>query len=267
MERRPDLQALRTRRGLTQKALADNLVVSLATVKDWERGRHAPTPGFRPKLARELGVTLDELAVLIDGGAPNGQAVPTWLTLYASLEQGASHLWTWQPVTVHALLQTPAYAAAIENLGTRPMSDEGVDRRVKLRIARQAALRREPEPPLRLSVVLDESVLLRATGSNDVMIEQLDHLAVMAEEPNVDIRILPLRAGVHVGGNGPFTLLASSGDVAQLTCLVNQLDIRYLEGPDTIAEYTNVFERLTEHSLDEAQSVDRIKAIAKEHHL
>ena len=29
--------------------------------------------------------------------------MPTWLTLYASLEQGASHLWTFQPMTVHAL--------------------------------------------------------------------------------------------------------------------------------------------------------------------
>ena len=51
-----------------------------------------------------------------------------------------------------------------------------------------------PQSPLELSAVVDESVLLRRVGSEKVMSGQLLHLAEMARLPNVDLRILPLKA-------------------------------------------------------------------------
>ena len=48
--------------------------------------------------------------------------------------------------------------------------------------------------PLKLSVLLDESVLRRRIGDKEVMHEQLRRLAVDAERPNVSVQILPLAA-------------------------------------------------------------------------
>lgn len=40
--------------------------------------------------------------------------IPDWLNVYVSLEQTASKLKAFQPVTVHALLQTADYAAVVK---------------------------------------------------------------------------------------------------------------------------------------------------------
>ena len=136
--------------------------------------------------------------------------MPAWLGHFAALEQGASELWAYHPVSVPGLLQTAAYAAAVQRDEIVPPTDDEVDRWVSHRLARQEVLHREPDP-LKLAVVLDESVLYRVAGDGEVMAEQLDHLAGAAERPNIDVRVLPLDRGTHVAGWGSFTVLTSRG--------------------------------------------------------
>lgn len=263
-ETRHLLKARREALGRSQGQMALEANVPLGTYRDWEQGRCKPLASKRPDLAGALDVDLHTLATYFDDGPmANGHAIPTHLTLYAGLEREAACLWTWQPVTIHALLQTQAYAAAVERLGGA-MSEEGIAQRVALRRERQAVLRREPDP-LELFIVLDESVLLRVTGSRQVMAEQLAHLVELAEQPNIHLRILPMSEGVQVGGDGPFTLLASVGQTPQVTCLVSRVDIRYVEG-DPVIDYSTVFSQLVEHSLSESQSIDHINATTKEHY-
>ena len=264
------LKARREQQGLTQEQLALSIGVATSTYREWERGLSTPRVGFRPRLAARLDVSLVEVdSYLNDNGeagvaTPSRQAVPTWLTLYASLEQGASQLWAFQPMTVHALLQTPAYATAVERVGPRPASDDWVARRVELRLARQGVLLRTPDP-LQLAVVLDESVLHRVTGGAAVMAGQLAHLAAMAQQPNVDLRILPLTAGVHAASFGAFTLLASPGaTTAQMVCVTDRTGVRYLEGPHAVDAHVEVFDHLCEHSLSVTDSVDAVRTTAKE---
>lgn len=204
---------------------------------------------MRPLYAKVLGISLAELAVhLRQNGPPNGQAVPSWLTLYASLEQTATHLWSWQPVTLHALLQTAAYAEAVEQVGPRTMSADAIARRVELRLARQAVLSRHDDP-LHLAVVLDESVMHRVTGSPAVMAAQLAHLAELAQRPNIDINVLPLSAGVHSAGTGAFTFLDST-TAGRVVCLIDRVGIRYVEDSSTTATYEELFAHLKDRSLD-----------------
>jgi hypothetical protein len=61
-----------------------------------------------------------------------------------------------------------------------------LERLVRVRMIRQELLKREP--PLRLSVVMDKSVLLRRIGDQRLMRTQLEHLTRVAELPNVDLR-------------------------------------------------------------------------------
>lgn len=42
------------------------------------------------------------------------------------------------------------------------------------------------------------------------MSAQIDHLATMAQRPNVMVHVIPLNAGLHPGQAGPFVLAATS---------------------------------------------------------
>lgn len=64
---------LRRAKGLTRTELAERLGVSRQRVGNWERGLNTPALGVLPGLARELGVTVDELIT----GEPPPQA---WLS-------------------------------------------------------------------------------------------------------------------------------------------------------------------------------------------
>ena len=55
------IAALRKQRGLTQEALAEALGVSAQAVSKWETDNSCPDISLLPKLAAELGVTVDAL--------------------------------------------------------------------------------------------------------------------------------------------------------------------------------------------------------------
>jgi transcriptional regulator with XRE-family HTH domain len=112
---------------------------------------------------------------------------------FIGLEAEAASEREWQLAAVPGLLQTREYAQAVHSAHQQAiLKRPGVfDRRVAVRMIRQEVLTRR-NPPLELSVVIDQSVLLRKVGSREVMAEQLRHLAETARLPNVDLRILPL---------------------------------------------------------------------------
>lgn len=257
------LQDRRIERGLTQAQLADTLHVSTETVASWERGTATPRTGFRPALARALGVSLDALAALIDGEppAPDGHVVPEWLDTYVSLEQGAARIWAYEPLVIHGLLQTRAYAEAVEGADPRLRSDGHVIEQVGLRMVRQQALHRETDP-LRLSIVIDESALHRVAGDRLVMAEQLDHL--VATPDTVTIQVLPFAAGVFASAWGGFSLLASSGDTPTLAFVENRTGVSYLSRAFEIEEHRDLYQHLSEVALPPAESLDLIRTIAKE---
>jgi transcriptional regulator with XRE-family HTH domain len=253
--------------GKTREQVAEALRVSVRTIERLETGEtRNPQIGRRSELAKLYKLTPAELRVVLNGDdepvpAVNGHAVPDWLTLYASLEQQASQLWAWQPFTVHALLQTPDYAAAVEQADPVPGD---VARLVDLRMTRQAVLTREPDP-LHLSVVLDESVLRRVTGSQEVMAAQLNQLVKTAELPNVDIRVLPLHAGIHAAAFGTFTVLASSGiSTPQMVCVEDRTGHRYLESTHAVDVHFAVFNHLARLAFPSDESRDVIRTAAKE---
>lgn len=253
---------------MTQESAAFRLDVAVSTYRSWEQGVKTPRVGFRPRLARLLDVSLAEVNTYLDphgAAALNGHAVPAWLGHYASLEQAASSIATFEPVVVPGLLQTAAYATAVERVGPAPLprTDE-IAQRVETRIARQGVLDRRPEP-LSLSVVLDESVLHRVAGDRDVMRHQLDHLAQMAQRPNVDVRILPLHAGVFSAAFGAFQVLTAPGASRPfMACVQDRAGPHYLDRPQEIDAHATLFEYLSDVALPPATSVDLLRSTSKE---
>jgi hypothetical protein len=107
------------------------------------------------------------------------------------------------------------------------------ERRVAVRMIRQQVLTTR-NPPLELSAVIDESVLLRRVGSHEVMYEQMRHLVEMARLPNVEMRVLPLQSETSLKADSFIVLGFSSeqptrklGDVVSTEGMEQYL---YIEG-------------------------------------
>jgi transcriptional regulator with XRE-family HTH domain len=162
-------------------------------------------------------------------------ALPTGYMEFIGLEAEAASALDWQLVAVPGLLQTEEYARAIHAAHQQViLMPPGVfERRIAVRMIRQEVLTAR-NPPLELSAVIDESVLLRKVGSREVMSAQLRYLAEIAQLPNVDLRVLPLQSetslradGFVVFGFGAQHETSKLGDVVSTEVAENSL---YIEG-------------------------------------
>ena len=115
---------------------------------------------------------------------------------FLGLEAEATAAWEWHLGVIPGLLQTEEYARQIHLSFQRavPTPPGLIEQRIQVRMRRQEILTAR-EPPLDFAVVLDEAVILRKTGSGDLMYRQLQHLVEAADLPNVELRILPLASG------------------------------------------------------------------------
>lgn len=142
-----------------------------------------------------LAVEANERAWWYDYAA----ALPPGYMEYIGLEAEAATAAEWQITAVPGLLQTEEYTRAIHTAHQQVIHiPPGVfERRVQVRMLRQQVLTTR-NPPLELSAVIDESVLLRKAGSREVMYGQLRHLAEVARLPNVELRVLPLQSSTSL---------------------------------------------------------------------
>jgi transcriptional regulator with XRE-family HTH domain len=182
-------------------------------------------------------------------------------------EAEAESVWNWEPQIVPGLLQTEDYARAMmrgwQSMFALPPSD--LERRVQARLVRQQLLTRDP--PLELSVVIDESVLRRRFGSKLIMSQQLRRLAEASELPNVELRVLPLD-GNHPIGTGAFYYLKFAQvhevplhDIVTVDHLMGNF---YLEGDEDTNKFRVTFEHLIASSYDPALSRDLIRRTAQQ---
>ncbi len=119
---------------------------------------------------------------------------------------------------------------------------------------------------LRVSVVLDESVLLRRIGSDLTMYEQMQRLAKECERPNLTLQILPLD-GPHTVIGESFVLFGFEADgEAVLQDVVSTEQMRsgfILEGERETHLHRVAFRTLTDAALSPADSKQLIMDTAE----
>jgi transcriptional regulator with XRE-family HTH domain len=186
---------------------------------------------------------------------------------FLQAEAEAESVWNWEPQNVPGLLQTEDYARAIMltwvSMFTLPFGE--IERRVETRRLRQQVLTREP--PLKLSFVIDESVLYRKIGDASVMHRQLQYLIQASQLPHVDLRVLPL-GGDHPIGSGAFNYLAFSQvhDVP----LHDIVTFEHLTGTDQVEaeedthKYHVAFEALRNSALNPDETRDKLRQVTQE---
>src|SRR3984957_7336443 len=203
-----ELRGIRESKGKSGDSVAAALKWSPSKISRYERARTGLRPREVERLLDYYGITgprRDLLLALAEDAAQKG-----WWEEYADslsedyqqfigLEHEATSIAIWHVDVVTGLLQTEAYAKHIISSYGRvePTPPSMVGRLVKVRMQGQMVLERAE---LNVSLVFDESILLRRVGNDAVMYEQLQHLARMADRPNLTLQVLPLDAQHRVFG-------------------------------------------------------------------
>lgn len=189
-----------------------------------------------------------------------GDVIPETFDLYIGLEEATECLRQYSAELVPGLFQTTDYARKLISEDNPGVADEEIERRVHVRIARQALLTRVTSP-LILEVALNEAVLRRPVGGQQVMVTQLGRLLELAALPNISIRVVHYGAGLHHGlMSGPFAMLRfpTNGDgqpTEPTTVYVGGFtgDL-YLDKPHEIERYDVAFTAIWGSALNDKDS-------------
>jgi transcriptional regulator with XRE-family HTH domain len=273
------LHDLRVKTGLTARAAARELERSEPTLWRIENGHTATRSLDVEQMCRLYGATADMTKALMALAKETrargwwqayGDVVPEWLDLYIGLEAAATRIDWYESELVPGLFQTGDYARALIREHAPDMSDGEIDRRVELRLARQAILRRPVDPPL-LRVAFGEPVLRCPVGGARVMAGQLDRLAEASELPNVSLRVVPVAAGLHAGMlSGPFEILRfpvnGNGDESEPPTVYTGIytGALYLDKPHEVNRYDQAFGKIWKTALDDAAARALLRESAEE---
>lgn len=267
-----ELRALRERKGLTLEAAAERAEVTKSSLSRFENGHSAPKIHTMRALMALYDATeeqREELEQLTKEAARRGwstsvfgegASVPEWLRTYVGLEATAASLRI-RNMFIPGLFQTPEYARAV----IAANGNEGVEleRRLRIRISRQALLR-EPAAP-KVHALLDEGALHRKIGGAEIMRKQLTHLAELATLPHVTLQVLTFDAGAVSAAIGEGFVIMGLDPDPPLVYLESYKIGHYIEEAQHTRRFEEAFEALTAAALSPSESVAMLTETAARH--
>lgn len=263
------LKRLREQAGLNHAQAAEGSGFSTAKISRIEALYNAVTGDDARTLCEVYGVdkhTTEALAELARQSRRRG-----WWHVYSNdilgravdlieLEADARTIRGFSLDLVPGLLQTESYARAVIRNGFPGIDQDGLMRRVSLRMDRQKQAR---ERDIKLWTIVGEAALRQPIGGGAVMAEQLDRLADHADNTGT-VQVLPLSLPGHAAMGVSFKLLdlRDGATYGHLDTLTGGL---YLEEEADIEHYRDTWSRLTANALNFHQSVEMIRRAADVH--
>jgi transcriptional regulator with XRE-family HTH domain len=243
------LRRLRTEAGISREDAGEAIRASEWKIHRLENGQVGYKERDVTDLATLYGVTDPvEIATFItmarEANMPGwwdaySDVLPQWFRAYVDLEAVAAQIRTYEGQFVPGLLQTEEYMRAVMQGAQLDDSPEELDRRVKVRLARQRLLSQDGGPLF--WVVVDEAALRRPVGGRKVQRAQIERLIEATKLPSVTLQVLPFSVGAHAAMVGGFSILRFPNqelpDVVYLEHLTNAL---YLDKPQDVDQYKYV---------------------------
>src|ERR1700733_1753907 len=261
------LRALRLEQGLTVEQVAARLLCSPSKVSRMETGQRGATARDVRDLCDLYGVTSPDERSRMAKLAAEGKQEGWWqsyeldyFATYVGLEEAATVIKMYQSTTIPGLLQTPDYVRAMSGVLVPEVSAERAEALVEVKQRRQVRLANEP--PLPLSVVLDEAVLHRAVGGPAAMAAQLDRLIEATRIYKVTIQVIPYSAGAHAAMDSTFTIMEFADPVPGVVYVEGLVGWIYIERPQDVARYEQVFDRLCGSALSPQDSIELIAKVS-----
>ncbi|AXK33324.1 XRE family transcriptional regulator [Streptomyces armeniacus] len=247
------LRRLRQGRGITREDAGRAIRGSHAKISRLELGQ----VGFKERDLQDLltlyGVLLPEdreeyLELARKANTPGwwhqySDVLVDWFELHIGLEESASIIRTYEVQFLPGLLQTESYARVVTRMGYPDAPARKIERLVELRMARQSLLTREGAP--KLWAVVDEAVLRRPFGGQEVMRRQLEYLLEVLELPSVTLQYAPFSVGANATAGSPITILRfAEPDLPDKVYLEQLTGAVYLDKRENVDQYTLIMERL-----------------------
>lgn len=252
------LRAQREAAGMTQEELAVAAVMTRSHIAHIEAGRRIPSKEDARRLDRALNTGDVLTSFLPDKEA----AVAEYFEAARVLEQQATVIREFSYAFVPGILQTKRYARAVLGAGYPPPSEEECDRLLDTRLKRSKILD-NPTMPV-VWALLDESVLHRLVGDEDVMAEQLMHVARLTQHGRVRVHVMPHSIGAY-------KLLQTT---LKLMWFDDQPPVAYSEGlgfgqvhdsPPLVTRLQAIYDLALSDALSLKDSVALLRATAKDY--
>jgi transcriptional regulator with XRE-family HTH domain len=185
--------------------------------------------------------------------------VPVWFENFYRAQVLAHTIRTWHPIIIPGPLQIPDYARVL--VQATGASDELIEERVAARIdLQQQTIERSPVPAT-LFAVMDEAVLHRQVGSEEVRHRQLMHLAEQGQRKHIGIQIVPAGRGANAGHVGAFTI--ASLDDADVV-LMDAVEDVTTDKRSALRSGLAIFDRVRLDALSGPESLELILKVAEE---
>lgn len=253
---------LRLRKGWTQEEVGKRTGFSAAAISAMETLAQPASDQMLVKLEEVLG---EGLGVFEDARVyVRLEKYPPQFQNYALLEQAAVALYLYATLVIHGLFQTHEYARALIGGGYPPLPEERVDELVEGRMARKALFDREP--PALIELILEESVLRRPIGNEEIMHGQMRYLAECARRRNVTLQVLPLDCGLggeYAGDRGEMNLVETP-EHDHLVFLEVQGESLLIADPSKASACFQRYAKIRAQALDPRESLGLIERLAGE---
>jgi transcriptional regulator with XRE-family HTH domain len=269
-----ELRRYREAAGLTIDEVAERLEWSTAKISRAENARVTVLPRDVKFLLSTYGLSdhddvWDVLLTLARESRQRGwwqqygEAIPGWFEVYVGLEAEAATVHGYDPEFVPGLLQTEEYARAIHRAALVNATDDEIEQRVKVRMARQRLLTSDDAPQIWL--ILNEAVIRREVGGRAVMREQLERLTEASKLTNITLQVVPFDAGAHPAMDGGFSLLGFPEPAdPNIVYIEYHTGALYLEKTQEVTRYTMAFDHLRASALPVAASRALIARVARD---
>ncbi|NEB75265.1 helix-turn-helix transcriptional regulator [Streptomyces sp. SID14478] len=251
------IKYFRTQAALTQKELAERLLVSVSTESAYECGDRIPTSSFLADADQllDVGGALESCIPLMEE-----EKYPPTFVGWVRLEKKAAVINAYESMVFPGLLQTEEYTQALYESAVPRLPDDQIEKDVQGRVERQAILRRVPVP--NFGYVIEESVLTRAIGGRSVLRDQLLHvLALSRSMSNLMLQVMPTDRPRHAGLAGSMQLL-STLEGRNYAYADGQVAGRLITKPGEVAQCLDRFGMLRGQALNPWESADLIERTA-----
>ncbi|WP_116215718.1 helix-turn-helix domain-containing protein [Streptomyces olivoreticuli] len=266
-----ELRKLRELKGMTAEEVAERLLVSQSKISRLENGRRSISQRDVRDLCGVYGVEDHRIVDSLMQMAKESRQQGWWhafgdipYSVYIGLETDAASLRVYEASLVPGLLQTPNYASAVTEGSWPEATAADIERRVQVRMRRQERIT-DPDNPLRLWAVIDESALRRIVGNRAIMQEQMCKLVEFSMEPHITVQVLPYDVGAHPGMYGKFCILEfNDPQDASTVYLEGITSDLYLEKPNDVQTYSVMYEHLRMQALNAEHSRQFIERVGEE---
>ncbi|HEX3783673.1 MAG TPA: helix-turn-helix transcriptional regulator [Pseudonocardiaceae bacterium] len=265
-----ELSRLRRQRKMSCQAVGEALDTSASTISRIETGKKEPSSEEVASILTVLGVKGVERQQLIDqarrqdeSGLVESTSSTEQSRNYRNFELKATKISDFELVLVPGLAQTTEYAYAVLTALRVGDTDEDIEAWVGQRMSRQSILTRKQPPTLHW--ILTETGLRLPIGGRRTMSRQVQHLADLAERPNITINVIPKTVIEHAGLTGQFVIMDFTTD-STIVIVEDRTTGLFLDDPDKVARYKLTVEKLTDVALDAEESLRLMRSIADDLH-